>query len=184
MISVYSLNKNRWITAITVLVLFAFPLVFIVGLVTLNVAGGRINTTNSQPKGLYWTVDKPVEKGDLVLFRPSVSPIFAEAVERGYASNSFFMKPVVAVTGDKVTVTMDGIYVNGMPLGNSTIHAQDGRNLPLTPCFLDNYELTTDELYLYSDYSPYSFDSRYFGVVNRKIISDVVRPVIIFDSLF
>ena len=42
---------------------------------------------------------------------------------------------------------------------------------------LKGYRLSAGEVLLMTDYSPISFDGRYFGPIARKQIQSVVRPV-------
>lgn len=151
----------------------------IIAMLAFYFAGARVNLTRSLPQGLYWTQDKQPAKGDLVIFQPPASPVFTEAIERGYFT-SRLMKKVVALAGDVVMVQLDGITVNGIALANANFATQDGQVRPLVPCLMDHYHLAVGEVYLYSDYSPNSFDSRYFGVQNLANVLEVVKPVLIY----
>jgi type IV secretory pathway protease TraF len=44
-------------------------------------------------------------------------------------------------------------------------------------CRLQDYRLAAGEVLLMSDYSPLSFDGRYFGPIPRAQIQGVVQPV-------
>lgn len=148
-------------------------------------AGARINTTKSIPVGLYWTTNAPIEKGAYVLFCPPDVGVFATAKERDYIAGGFcpgdygyMMKRILAAKDDVVTVTNDGVYVNGNVLPYSKPIKSDpaGRELPRYQS--NQYTLGAAELLLMSDVSGTSFDGRYYGPVNRSQVKNVIRPVI------
>lgn len=147
-------------------------------------AGARINTTKSIPVGLYWTTDAPVEQGAYVLFCPPDVSVFAIARERNYIAGGFcpgnygyMMKRILAAKGDRVTVTNDGVSVDGNLLPYSKPIKADlaGRELPRYQS--NQYTLGGSELLLMSDVSDSSFDGRYFGPISRSQIKSVIRPV-------
>ncbi len=149
-----------------------------------GVAGARINVTQSIPVGLYWTTDGFVEKGAYVLFCPPDIGIFAMARARNYLSVGFcpgdygyMMKRVLAVKGDRVRVTDDGVFVDGVLLPHSKLAKADGvgRVLPRYPS--NQYTLGRSELLLMSDVSDTSFDGRYFGPISYSQVKSVIRPI-------
>ena len=148
-------------------------------------AGARINTTKSIPVGLYWTNSAPVEKGAYVMFCPPKLGVFDDAKERGYIGAGFceggygyMMKRVLAAKDDAVTVSDDGVRVNGELLAYSApLHTDKaGRAMPRYQS--SAYPLGAAEVLLMSDVSGTSFDGRYFGPINRTQIKTVLRPVI------
>jgi conjugative transfer signal peptidase TraF len=145
--------------------------------------GARVNATHSIPLGLYWLTDRPIEKGEYVIFCPPKNDVFDEAKRRGYFKAGFcpgeyryLMKKVLAVKHDKVSVTDEGVHVNGELLPFSAPLKADsaGRALPLLRA---EYELAETELLLMTDVSQKSFDSRYFGPIQRSQILGVIRPI-------
>jgi type IV secretory pathway protease TraF len=58
-------------------------LTILMALVSVCLAGLRINGTHSFPVGLYWAIAKRSEKGDLVFVDPPALPIFELARNRG-----------------------------------------------------------------------------------------------------
>ena len=148
-----------------------------------SVAGARINTSRSIPVGLYWLTERPIEKGVYVLLCPPPGNVFDEAKQRGYFSAGFcpgdyeyLMKKVLAAKKDKVSISDDGVRVNGelLPFSSPLIADKQGRPLPV---LRGEYELGAADLLLMTDVSPLSFDSRYFGLVKRAQIKAVIRPV-------
>jgi conjugative transfer signal peptidase TraF len=147
--------------------------------------GLRVNGTSSEPVGIYWAVSKAPSKGDFVFMLPPALPIFRVAKERGYlaagpspAGTCAVIKQVVAVAGDRVTIDAEGVRVNGIRLKNSAPRLADEAGRPLQPYYLSDYTFGSDEVLLISDYSPASFDGRYFGPLPKTTIQSVIVPII------
>jgi conjugative transfer signal peptidase TraF len=147
-------------------------------------AGARINTTKSIPLGLYWTSGQPLSKGAYVLFCPPKSDVFEVAKERDYISAGFctsgygyMMKRVFATKGDAISVTDNGVMVNDslLPLSKPLRADKAGRSLPKYR--IHNFVLKDSDLLLMSDVTGTSFDSRYFGTINRSQIKAVIVPI-------
>ena len=150
-----------------------------------QMAGARINTSKSIPVGLYWTTPTPMEKGAYVLFCPPPSGVFHEARERGYIGAGFcpggygyLMKQVAATARDTVTVTSEGVRINGERWPQSMPRFADkaGRRLPRFQA--DGYVLGHAEVLLMSNGSPTSFDGRYFGPVSRAQLKTAIKPML------
>ena len=139
-----------------------------------HAAGWRINHTASLPPGLWRVrpVTGPISAGQIVSFCPPDREPFRMARQRGYLGTGAcpggyepLLKPVVAVTGDRIAITTGSIAVNGRPIANSAtvFHDRQGREMPrLGP---GTFTVGAGELWLISDYNAASFDSRYFGPV-------------------
>jgi conjugative transfer signal peptidase TraF len=147
--------------------------------------GVRINTTSSIPLGIYLTNSKSVEKGDYVFFCPPQVDVFDEAKHRGYISAGvcpgnygYMMKRVLAAKNDAVSVADDGVRVSANLLPFSKLLKVDKAGRRLLTYEPNQYILGDDEVLLMSDVSPISFDSRYFGPINRSQIKSVISPVI------
>jgi conjugative transfer signal peptidase TraF len=90
-------------------------------------SGARINSTRSIPVGVYWLSSDPVVKGAYVIFCPPQVAVFDEAKARGYIGAGFcpgeygyMMKRVLAAKNDAVSITAEGVRVNGELLPLST----------------------------------------------------------------
>lgn len=149
------------------------------------VIGARVNTSKSIPVGLYWTSDKPVEKGDYVLFCPPQVGVILEAKRRGYLASGFcpgdygyMMKKILATRDDAVSITDAGVKVNSALLPFSAPLTRDQAGRPLPRFQSANFIVGNSEVLLMSDVSGTSFDGRYFGPVNRSQIKTVIVPVI------
>ena len=148
-------------------------------------SGIRVNTSPSLPLGIYKTSQAAVSKDTLVLFCPPLQSVFEEARARDYIGAGFcpdgfreMMKKVVAVTGDRVSITAQGVTVNGLLLPHSTPLQVDGKGRPLPQLTLSFSQLGEEELLLMGDRSATSFDARYFGIVSRTQVKFVVRPLL------
>ena len=165
--------------------LTAAAAIMVMALATLSyAAGARINTTRSIPIGLYWTSDTEAGTGAYVRFCPPDIDAMAMARQRGYISAGFCpgdygyaMKRISAVHSDTVTIDSRGVAVNGRLLPFSRPRAVDAAGRPL-PELQASYMLQADQVLLMSDVSNTSFDSRYYGPVNRAQIETVIKPVI------
>lgn len=146
--------------------------------------GARVNTSRSIPVGLYWTSDRPVEKGAYVLFCPPQVGVIAEAKRRGYLAAGFcpggygyMMKRIAATEADAVVIADEGVSVNGRLLPFSAPLVRDRAGRPLVRFNPTRFMIGASELLLMSDVSRTSFDGRYFGPVNRAQIKTVIVPV-------
>ena len=150
-------------------------------------AGARINRTYSLPRGLYWLVDKPPERGDIVSFWPQDIEIVREAVRRGYLISGSYnggygplLKKLMALPGDVVSFTDDGVIVNGILIANTKPFLHDRIGDPLPVLRFDNYTLRENEVLFLSDHLPRSFDCRYLGIQDMRQIIGVHRPILVW----
>jgi len=154
----------------------------------LGLAGARVNTTPSFPKGLYWQDEttelwNPPVKGSLVWFCPPLSPVIALAKQRGYlgigtcaAGTQPLLKQVVGVEGDRIDINQHATRVNGRALANSAQMPKDREGKPL-PAFHGKLALGQDQVLLMALDHPQSFDGRYFGPIDTRFIQGTLRPV-------
>jgi conjugative transfer signal peptidase TraF len=161
-------------------ILLLTVLLFVYGAIA---SGLRINGTHSFPVGLYCVSYKDPQKGDLVTVNPPALSLFALAKSRGYLNVAYspaphLLKRLTAVAGDKVTIDSAGVEVNGIRLANSAPRNCDGAGRPLQPYLLKDYILRPGEILLMSDYSPESFDARYFGPLQATTIESVITPLL------
>ena len=146
-------------------------------------AGLRVNLSGSMPIGLYRVRSGPPVKGAMVLAcLPAHVAVFARS--RGYVPNGRcpgstapIGKVVLAMAGDSVEVTAEGLLLNGRPVRNTRPLAFDaaGRSLRRFPD--GTYVVAQDEVWVYSPYSTRSFDSRYFGPLHVSSIRSRVLPL-------
>lgn len=142
-----------------------------------------VNTTASYPVGIYSNISKKPAVGDLVSFCPPKNAIFDMALERGYLGAGYcsgkyglLIKKILAAKGDNVEISPGGILVNGELIKNSRPRQQDGQGREL-PQQTGNFQLRDGEALLVSDFNPFSFDARYFGILEAKFIRTALKPL-------
>ena len=149
-----------------------------------QISGIYINTTPSLPVGFYKVVDEPIASGAYVAFCPPKNEVFDMAMDRSYINRGdcpggygLLLKRVFAQSGDTVSIDQAGIFVNGKYLPNSAQLKIDAEGHALPQYHLDQRVLDDFEYLLLSDLNPQSFDARYFGLIARDQIQQVVRPI-------
>ena len=135
-----------------------------------------VNNSPSLPVGFYRETSEPVTKGSLVIFRGP-----AQACEgRPYAQDRL-IKMAVAMQGDRVSVSPEGVTVNGKRLANSQPRQSDRHGQAMPVLELKDYELREGEVMPMSDYNPHSFDGRYYGPIKARD-AVVLRAVWTWDA--
>lgn len=151
----------------------------LIGGLSLATAGGARplllwNRTASEPEGLYVRGAEPVSVGALIAFpAPSAAFPYADG-HMGYLRRVPILKHVAAVSGDQVCTAHDRLAINGRV--RAPILRQDRHGAAL-PRWDGCRRLRDGEVFVFSDRIPNSFDSRYFGPVNRAEIVGVFRPL-------
>ncbi|WP_421938138.1 S26 family signal peptidase [Pelagibius sp.] len=125
------------------------------------------NASASAPIGLYWLDNRPIKRGDYVLMRVP-ERVRLLVIERGYLPPDVpLLKRVVGLNGDRICRQLDEISVNGSPVATANRWDGLGRDmLDWHGCHV----LTEQTVFLLQDHR-HSFDSRYFGPVDRRLIT-------------
>lgn len=152
----------------------------------LQVQGYRFNVTPSEPLGLWrQAAISGLVKGKLVSACLPLSSRIEEARSRGYLMGGRcqgnlapIVKSIAALPGDYVNISNLGVAVNGHLLPKTIPSRADSLGRPLIPAFTGDRRINAGEVFLISDYSPRSFDSRYFGVIPTVNIVAEIRPVL------
>lgn len=139
-----------------------------------------MNASSSLPIGLYRiTSDKTAR---LVEFCPP-EPFASLSATRGYRGKGNcpdgaepLMKPIVAIEGDIVEVSPEGIAVNGRLLHNSQARSFDTKRRPLQHWPFGSSYVAAGTVWLISSFNDRSFDSRYFGPISVAIIRFRLEP--------
>jgi len=173
---------KKTIKILAVLILTMIVSVFVLS-IGARISGVYINTTPSLPVGFYKVVDEPIVRGAYVAFCPPQNAVFDMARNRSYINQGncpggygLLLKRVFALSGDTVFIDQAGIFVNGEHLPNSAQLKIDADGQPL-PQYQLQAVLDDAEYLLLSDLNSQSFDARYFGLIARDQIRQVVRPV-------
>ena len=161
-------------------VVAGITLIFDIACLILGNMGYWVNVTNSMPVGVYREESGDIKKENYVL-------LCKDDYELNRAKNDDYLckdghqpllKRVVAVKNDVVTVSNEGVYVNYTKLQNSERIV----NSWLNEKNLLDYTLK-DKEFLVMGISPYSWDSRYFGIVRRdEFVSKVVPVFLVFSK--
>lgn len=172
------LSVNTWLTAI-----------FIATILCANKFPFRINLTGSMPRGIY-LLDSPriVHRGDLVMLcLPSSLSSFA--LQRGYlragdCKNGAqpVIKKVAAQSGDNVLLLLDQVKINGATLPHSVTLPADQQHHFLPAAARGVYLIGQNQVWLYGTSSALSWDSRYFGVINTRQITHIVKPLFTWEN--
>lgn len=154
-------------------------------------AGFIINTTKSIPIGLYQRVNTSIDDaqvGDIVQVCLPVKPEIEVGLRRGYinagycpSGYGYVLKTLAAKVSDKVSINEQGVFINDVRWPNSTPLKEDGRGFKMPSIYLNGYILKYNEILLMTDHSPTSFDSRYYGIVDKSCILSILRPIYIWE---
>jgi conjugative transfer signal peptidase TraF len=152
--------------------------------------GVVFNYTHSAPFGLYreqFDSETAIhEPAPYVFFCPDRrwpsmlgEPNYRDPMRTCPDGFSPLIKPVVAWPGDLVSVSAEGISVNGRLLKNSAPINRDSKGKQLRPFVPGEYRVGPKELWVVSSFSPRSFDSRYFGPIPLKSVHSWLRPLLV-----
>lgn len=173
--------------------LSAFTSMFLISLIVVaalfHAMGFRINLTESIPIGLYRITREAAMKNAYVFFCPDDREAFRLARNRSYIDHGLYcdgygylMKKVVAVSGDTLSVTNEGVFVNHMLIPYSKPKLQDGMNHALPQLQVTNYPLQKDEVMTMTSQSEWSFDGRYYGLVHTRQIKGMLTPIWVINK--
>jgi len=149
------------------------------------IGGLRINTTPSEPLGLWRIVPltRSVLPGETVFVCPPDNAAMREARQRGYLRPGLcpggfgpLIKTVIAVAGQRVVVT-DRIEIDGVPFPRSRIIEKDAQGRSLRHD--QSRMVRPGEVYLHSDFIG-SWDSRYFGPVPVSGVLGLAQEVLTY----
>lgn len=148
----------------------------------------EFNATKSLPRGFYLKVKKTLNKNSIVVFCPPYNDFLKFAKKKGYWQNlnkscgytPKYMKKIIGVPGDNITITLQGVFANNIKIKNSEPVLKI-----LSDKIFKNYEkeiqLKNDEYFLMSDSNQHSFDSRYFGSIKKNQIKNEVKPILVWE---
>ncbi|MDJ0683719.1 MAG: S26 family signal peptidase [Alphaproteobacteria bacterium] len=124
------------------------------------------NASESTPVGFYWLDHRPVERGDYALVRVP-ERVRRLVAERGYLPLDIpLIKRVAAASGDEICRQSDEILINGHRIATARRVDGSGRSMPV---WRGCQTLDERRIFLLQDH-PQSFDGRYFGPVDRRLI--------------
>jgi conjugative transfer signal peptidase TraF len=131
------------------------------------------NATPSVPLGLYGIVRGSPQRGDLVLIDPPPT-VRALTTARGYLSpRALLIKPVIAIAGDRVCRLHSFVWIAGHRVVIARPADAQGR---LLPSWRGCRVLKPGQIFVLGR-SMDSFDSRYFGPIDRLFVVGVAFPI-------
>ena len=146
----------------------------------------RINQTASMSSGLYLKVKTPLTHDSLVevclpeklsqlglarhYLRVGICPDGVEPI----------FKKVVGIAGDTIDVRANYVAINGILLPHSVTFLNDGNGHPLPAIARGQKTLGAAELWLYGDKSIRSWDSRYYGAIDKRYVVSVLKPIFLW----
>lgn len=140
----------------------------------------RINETPSEPPGVYVrAAHGPIGVGTIIAFlAPAQAFPYADR-RAGYLHQTPILKVVAAAGGDQVCTVGGVLTVNGVRL--APVQARDSQGFAL-PHWIACRRLASDELFVFSNRVPNSFDSRYYGPV-RLARAEAYRPFVTVNGI-
>ena len=152
----------------------------------------HFNFTPSMPLGIYRLTPIPksgIQRGMFVVV--CAPPVAAElGRRRGYLAAGRcptaaepLLKVVAAVAGDSVTVSANGVAVNGCLLPHSRALSHDAAGRRLSPWPQGHFQLRRGELWLYAA-NDRSWDSRYWGPISVAAVSARAAPVLVVERAY
>ncbi|WP_435467303.1 S26 family signal peptidase [Variovorax sp. GB1P17] len=136
------------------------------------------NPSDSVPRGWY-RINGARSPGSLHVGSIVLARIPADAAtlaaQRGYLPAGVpILKRIGAVAPQSVCVRGHVVHIDGAVMATARTHDGEHR---LIPVWRQCRRLVGKELFLLSDTSPASFDSRYFGPVAASAVLGVARPL-------
>lgn len=166
-------------TSRRVLIILAVALFFAFLLVTAIALKPRPlliwNASDSVPVGFYLARKRQPKIGEIAVIAPP-DWVRLYASSRGYLpSNVWLLKPVLAVSGSMVCRFGTYVFVDGKLVAQAKISDTRKRLLPV---WKGCRTLKSDEIFVLAKPSQ-SFDSRYFGPINRNQIAGTAIPLLL-----
>lgn len=147
----------------------------------------RLNSTDSAPRGLYliWPGEPHPGSWVAVCLSPELGRF---SRRRGYlprgtcpAGAAPVLKRLAAAPGDRIDLGPTGLWVNGRRQVASSPQSLDSRGRALPVPRYGSYRVGEAELWLMSPH-PKSWDSRYFGPLERDRLLGIAKPVWIWGN--
>ena len=134
--------------------------------------------SDSVPRGWYRVGPRgsadSLHVGSIVLARLPAGAA-ALAAQRGYLPAGIpLLKRIGAVAPQRVCIRERVVHIDGVAVATALAH--DGRHRPLHT-WSQCRALAGGELFLLSDTSPASFDSRYFGPIAASTVIGLAQPM-------
>jgi conjugative transfer signal peptidase TraF len=144
----------------------------------MHALGLRINTSASEPMGLYWMqpYQGTVGRGDLIEFCPAIQQKDFPFTLKGDCPGGTqpFLKTVIGVPGDFVQTSDAGVRINHDFIADSRPKDHSTTSPTPLPHWKGERLLGRDEYWAYGAANPQnSFDSRYYGPITARQIMSI-----------
>jgi len=175
------MNKNTFLVSLAISIIILIASIFYFG-------NYIYNATPSFPIGLYKINknDKTIKRSKLILICPPATKLFYKANSKGYVSKGYcssglkpLIKKIAATSKDYISISKF-VYINGIKQPKSNVYKKDSQGNSLKFSDKKNYYLKRNEIFLLSDYNERSFDSRYFGPIDKSLIIGTIEPVLVW----
>ena len=134
-----------------------------------------INTSKSEPLGLYVVNNSNIKKGDLVILKvPENAKEYIYGRE-WLKQGKPLLKEIYALPGDSYEITDNYIKVNNSLIG--LISDTDSSGKPL-PKIRGTFIVQKDFFLALATKEKESFDGRYFGETHQNLIITKVKPIL------
>ncbi len=134
-----------------------------------------LNDSPSEPTGLYLLTRKRIESGRLVAFHtPSEAFPYADH-HHPMLRRHPILKEVAASSGDEVCTTSNRLVINATYRARIANEDRFGETLPH---WRQCRRLSRDELFVFSNRIPQSFDSRYYGPIRQSQVIGVYQLIL------
>lgn len=167
----------------------SLALVAFCGAAAAGLAGVRLNTTPSMPRGLWISGQGPLRRGVVIAACLPDAALAARLARAGALGPGRcpggiapLMKPIVAVEGDVVTVTPAGLAVNGAPIPDTAAEPATVGFGALPHATFGSHRVGRGEAWLAANRVRGSLDSRYFGAVRLNGAEGPLRPLWLWDT--
>ncbi len=143
----------------------------------------RINWTESMPFGLYQRTSPALVRGEwvAVCLDGEAARIARERryVIAGSCASGVteIVKRIAAIPGDRIVLGQGGVRVNGEPIAGSQLLDRDSQGEPLAHAEEGEFVLADDSYWVMGTNVRRSWDSRYFGSIEREQIVGGALPL-------
>lgn len=139
-----------------------------------------INISPSLKEGLYIKISGDLHRGDTVSFCLH-EPYMSIALKNGYIAKGIrchgsdpLLKKIVAIPGDHVILSDNSIIINGITYAYKTLYYSNNQLIKVYP--RGDYP-NTSGYWLIGTNAINSWDSRYWGPINKNQIIAKVKPL-------